>query len=55
MKKSIMISNVLSFFILGYYAVTKGLDYIIGLALLLSIVSNTINIVYEVKYGKKEK
>lgn len=55
MKKSIMISNILTFFVLGYYAIVKGLDCIIGLALTLSAISNAINIVYEVRYGRKEK
>lgn len=55
MRKSIIISNLLTLFVLGYYAIAKGIDWIIGLALLISIVSNMLNIMYEVKYGRKEE
>lgn len=55
MRKSIVISNLVTLFILGYYAVAKGIDAIIGIALLISIVSNILNIIYEVKYGRKEE
>lgn len=54
MKKIIVISNVLTLFILGYYAIKKGLDGMIAIALITSILSNILNIVCEVKSGKKD-
>lgn len=55
MRKSIIVSNLLTLFVLGYYAIVKGMDWIIGLALLISIASNTLNIMCEVRYGGKEE
>lgn len=54
MRKSIIVSNLLSLFLLGYYAATKGLDWIIGTALLISVISNILNIVYEVRDGREK-
>lgn len=42
MKKTIFLSNLSTLFLLGYYAVTRGLDPIIGGALCISIVSNML-------------
>lgn len=53
-RKSIIVSNLLSLFLLGYYAVTKGLDWIIGTALIISVISNILNIVYEVSDGREK-
>ena len=52
MRKSLTISNLLTLFLLGYYAVSKGIDLVIGLALIVSIISNTLNIICEVRYGR---
>ena len=54
MKTVIFISNLLTLFAVGYYAVAKGLDWIIGLALVTSIISNIINIMWVTKDGRKE-
>lgn len=54
MRKSILLSNLLTLFLLGYYAIVKGLDPVIGIALAVSIISNTLNIIYEVRYGKEK-
>lgn len=54
MRTVIFISNLLTLFAVGYYAVTKGLDLIIGLALVTSIISNMINIMWVMKDGRKE-
>ena len=33
---------------------TKGLDWIIGTALIISVISNILNIVYEVSDGREK-
>ncbi len=54
MKTVIFISNLLTLFAVGYYAVAKGLDLIIGIALMTSIISNAVNIVWVMNDGRKE-
>lgn len=54
MRKSIFVANLLSLFVLGYYAISRGIDLVIGVALIISIISNAINIMYEVKYGREK-
>lgn len=54
MKTVVFASNLLTLFAVGYYAVAKGLDLIIGLALVTSIISNMINIMWVMKDGRKE-
>ena len=54
MRKCLIVSNVLTLFLLGYYAVTKGVDIVIGLALAVSVASNVLNSMCEVKYGREK-
>lgn len=54
MKMVIFVSNLLTLFAVGYYAVSKGLDWIIGTALVTSIISNAVNIMWVMKDGRKE-
>lgn len=44
MKKAIMIPNLATLSILMYYAVAKGLDIFIAVALVTSVISNILNI-----------
>lgn len=54
MKKVLIISNLSTLFLLSYYAVVKGLDILIGIALLVSILSNVLNTICEIRYGKRK-
>ncbi|MBQ5674470.1 MAG: hypothetical protein IIV45_05195 [Lachnospiraceae bacterium] len=54
MKKAIILSSVASTCVLSYYTIQNGIDLFLGIALALSVASNVINIVYEVKYGKED-
>lgn len=44
--------NLLTLCVLGYYAVTKGLHLMIGIALALSVITNTLYSVCEIRQGK---
>jgi hypothetical protein len=55
MKKVIIISNLLTLFLLGYYAVEKGIDLLIGAALIVSVISNVLNLLSGVEHGREEK
>ena len=44
---------MLAMFLLGYYAVTKGLDIVIGVALVISFISNILNIMCMIPSGEK--
>ncbi len=52
-RKIIWIMNLLTLCVLGYYAVTKGLDLMIGIALVLSVITNTLYSVCEMRQGKE--
>lgn len=54
MRKGIIISNLLTLFLLGYYAVIKGLDAVIGVAIIVSLLSNALNIICEVRHGREK-
>ena len=54
MKKSILLMNLATFFLLLYYAVTRGIDAVLGAALVISVVSNALNVLCEVKHGRKK-
>lgn len=54
MRKCLIVSNLLTLFLLGYYAVTKGLDEVIGIALIVSVISNVLNMICEVRHGREE-
>lgn len=41
--------NLLTLCVLGYYAVTKGLHLMIGIALALSVTANTLYSVCEIR------
>lgn len=45
--------NLLTLCVLGYYAVIKGLDLMIGIALVLSVTANTLYSVCEIRQGKE--
>ena len=45
--------NLLTLCVLGYYAVTKGLDLMIGIAQVLSVITNTLYSVCEMRQGKE--
>ncbi len=48
-RKIIWIMNLLTLCVLGYYAVTKGLHLMIGIALALSVTANTLYSVCEIR------
>jgi hypothetical protein len=52
-RKIIWIMNLLTLCVLGYYAVTKGLHLMIGIALALSVITNTLYSVCEIRQGKE--
>ena len=52
-RKIIWIMNLLTLCVLGYYAVTKGFDLVIGSALALSVTANTLYGVCEIRQGKE--
>lgn len=54
MRKALIVSNILSSCLMGYYAVTKGADAVIVIVLVLNLISCILNIVCEVRDGKKE-
>lgn len=40
--------------VLAYYAVKKGLDIVLGIAMILNAVSMVLNIYCEVNHGRKK-
>ena len=44
--------NVLSLCALGYYAVTKGMDFLLCVALGISMTANILSLICEVKHEK---
>ena len=55
MRKSVLVTTAITFFALCYIAIDKGIDLPIAIALVISAISNVLNIVCEVKEMKERK
>lgn len=55
MKKIIIISTWITFFCLCYIAVKKGVDLLVGVAILTSAISNALNVACIMKEEKNAK
>lgn len=54
-RKILILMNFLTVSVLAYYAVKKGLDIVIGIALIISAISTALNIYCEVSDGGRKE
>nr|DAV83577.1 MAG TPA: hypothetical protein [Caudoviricetes sp.] len=55
MKKIIMVSTWITFFCLCYIGVKKGVDLLVGVAILTNVISNALNVACIMKEEKNAK
>ena len=51
----IFFTNLSTFFLLEYYAVKKGLNTVLGIALIISAISNVLNLLCMTRYNSSHE